>query len=430
METARVQLLGGLVVLLAGGCGAEAQGALPDAAVSAAAPTISAGGQVREQYERFAHEEWGGGTPDASGYWLQRYMFNVDAQVWRRLRAYVEVKSGIELWRAGGPRPPDEDALDLHQGFVDLSFGPATVRLGRQEISFGTQRLISVREGPNVRQSFDGADLVIEHGQWRVDGFGTRYVGTDTGVFDDSSNTGRTLWGVYAVHETDAGGTAGVDLYYLGYRRNQASFDQGTGLELRHSWGVRAWGESTTVDYNTEAVLQTGTFGLSRIRAWTVASDTGYRPVPAVRLGVRADITSGDADRHDDRLGTFNPLFPKGNYFGLVSSLAPSNHIDLHPQVTIDPRPDLVFSAMWLFFWRQQRDDGIYGIPGNLIRSGEGTHERFVGQSPGLEVEWQATQHLSVTGNLALFTAGPFIRETGPPAEDTTYVAGWVTYCF
>jgi len=216
----------------------------------------------------------------------------------------------------------------------------------------------------------------------------------------------------------------------LGYRRNEASFDQGTDHEVRHSWGVRAWGRSTTVDYNTEALLQTGTFGQSRIRAWTVASDTGYRPVPALRVGVRADLTSGDADRHDDRLGTFNPLFPKGDYFGLVSPLAPSNHIDLHPQVTINPRPNLVVRTIWLFFWRQQRDDGIYGIPGNLIRSGEGTHERFVGQSPGLEVEWQATQHLSFTGNLALFTAGPFIRESGPPAEDTTYVAGWVTYRF
>ena len=417
------------LVLLAVASGVDAQVAIRDAAATAP-PNISVGGQVREQYERFQHEEWGGETPDDNGYWLQRYMFHVDAQVWRGLRAYVELKSGIEVGRAGGPRPPDEDQLDLHQAFLDLSFGPATVRLGRQELAFGTQRLISVREGPNMRQTFDGGNLVIQHGRWRVDGFGARYVETDTGMFDDSPTTGRTLWGVYAVRGPDSGGTAGIDLYYLGYRRDEASFDQGTDREVRHSWGVRAWGRSTTVDYNTEAVLQAGTFGQSRIRAWTVASDTGYRPVASVRLGVRADVTSGDADRHDDRLGTFNPLFPKGDYFGLVSSLAPSNHIDVHPQVTIDPRPDLVIRTSWLFFWRQQIDDGIYGIPGNLIRSGEGTQERFVGQSPGLEVEWQATKQLSLTGDLSLFTAGPFIRESGPPAEDTAYVAGWITYRF
>ena len=36
------------------------------------------------------------------------------------------------------------------------------------------------------------------------------------------------MWGVYAVRGPGAGGTAGIDLYYLGYRRNEASFDQGT----------------------------------------------------------------------------------------------------------------------------------------------------------------------------------------------------------
>jgi len=426
---ARVRL-GVLVLLLAVASGADAQVAMRDAATMAASTNISAGGEVREQYERFKYEEWGAEKPDGNGYWLQRYMFHVDAPVWRLLRGYVELKSGIEVARAGGPRPPDEDQLDLHQGFFDLSFGPATVRLGRQELAFGTERLISVREGPNVRQTFDGGDLVIQHGQWRVDGFGARYVETDTGVFDDFSNTGRSVWGIYAAGERNAGGTAGIDLYYLGYRRDHATFDQGTGREVRHSWGVRAWRTSTAIDYNTEAVLQIGTFGQSRIRAWTLASDTGYRPVAAVRLGVRADVASGDADRHDDRLGTFNPLFPKGDYFGLISSLAPSNSMDVHPQFTIDARSDLAITTTWLFFWRQQIDDGIYGIPGNLIRSGERTQKRFVGQSPGLEVEWQATEHLALTGDLALFTAGPFIRESGPPAEDTTYVAGWITYQF
>ena len=32
-----------------------------------------------------------------------------------------------------------------------------TLRIGRQEMSYGSSRLVSVREGPNVRRSFDGA---------------------------------------------------------------------------------------------------------------------------------------------------------------------------------------------------------------------------------------------------------------------------------
>jgi hypothetical protein len=39
----------------------------------------------------------------------------------------------------------------------------------------------------------------VQRSRWRADGFATRYVSTETGVFDDSPDTGRSLWGVYAV---------------------------------------------------------------------------------------------------------------------------------------------------------------------------------------------------------------------------------------
>jgi hypothetical protein len=420
-------VLTGLFVLASGGSAQVAVRA-PDAGP---APSVAAGGQVRQQYERFANEEWGAAVPDGDGYWLQRYMWHVDAQVSRRVRIYGELKSGIEVGRAGGPRVPDEDQLDLHQGFVDVSYGVLTARVGRQELAFGSQRLVSTREGPNVRQTFDAASIVIARGHWQAHGFGARYVRTRQGVFDDESDPGRVLWGIYAVHAREPHSHR-VDLYYLGYRRRHATFDQGQGRELRHSYGARVWKRSGRLDYDAEAVVQHGRFAETDIRAWTIASDTGYRFEDAAgrpRVGLRADATSGDRDRHDDRLGTFNPLFPRGAYFGLIASAGPANHMDLHPQIAVHPRDDLVVTTSWLFFWRRQVDDGIYGIPGNLLRSGQGTRARFVGHSPGVEVEWHATGRLSLTGNASLFTAGPFIQQSGP-ASTIGLLAAWATYRF
>lgn len=398
-------------------------------------PSVRTGGQIRQQYERFANENWGAEQPDDNGYWLQRYMWHVDARVSRLVRLYGEVKSGIERGRAGGPRPPDEDRLDVHQAFVDVSYGPVIGRIGRQELAFGSQRLVSTREGPNVRQAFDAVSIIVAKGQWRVDGFGARYVRTEPGVFDDSSATGPALWGVYAVHSTERPlerRSRGFDLYYLGYRRRHATFDQGQGRELRHSWGARVWQTAGARDYNLEAVVQRGRFAHTDIRAWTVASDTGYRLERAPgrpRLGLRANVTSGDRDRDDDRLGTFNPLFPKGAYFGLIASAGPSNHMDLHPQLEVTPRADLVVTTSWLFFWRQRLDDGVYGMPVNLLRSGDGIQARFVGHSPGVEVEWQVTRRLTLTANASHFTAGPFIQQSGP-ARAIGFIAGWATYRF
>jgi len=291
---------------------------------------------------------------------------------------------------------------------------------------------VSVREGPNTRQTFDGAKVVVQRGRWRIDGFGAGYVSTDTGVFDDSADTGRSLWGVYAVRARAQDQTEGMDLYYLGYRRNEATFDQGEGREVRHSWGARFWRTSSPLDYNFEAVVQTGRFANTDIRAWTIASDTGYRmkTVPGrPRLGLRTDISTGDHDRQDNRLGTFNPLFLRGDYFGLISNVAPVNHLDLHPQVTMNIGDDIIVNMMWLFFWRNQQGDGIYGIPGNVLRSGEGTQSRFVGQSPGIEAVWQVTPRLSLAGNASIFTAGQFITESGP-ASTIGYLAARATYRF
>ena len=102
----------------------SAQVAVRDPDDSRAGSSLSAGGEVRQEYEWFDNEEWGAEVPDHNGYWLQRYMLHVDTRLSRRVRLYGELKSGIEAGRAGGPRSSDEDRLDLHQAFVDVSFGP------------------------------------------------------------------------------------------------------------------------------------------------------------------------------------------------------------------------------------------------------------------------------------------------------------------
>lgn len=399
-----------------------------------AASFFSVGGEMRLQYERFANDEWGAEPQDDSGYLLHRYMLHADLRLGQAVRLFGQMKSGLETGRTGGPRPPDEDRLDIHQAFAEwraIRRSPRstlTIRVGRQEFNFGSGRLVSVREGPNVRQSFSAGRVIATHGPWRVDAFVSKPVTTAPGLFDDQRDRRRTLWGVYAVHAVSR---LSVDLYYLGYDRDRARFDQGIAGERRHSIGARFSGRSQTVDVNTEAVAQWGTFGAAHIRAWTVASDTGYHVQwpGQPRLGLKADITSGDRDRRDDTLGTFNPLFPKGAYFGLIAPTGPLNHTDLHPSVTLTPTPNCTVGASWLFFWRTQRDDGLYGVPGNLLRSGEGTRSRFVGHSPGVEVEWRRGRHLSLKVDAALFPAGAFLTEA-PPSRTIVYLSAWTAFKF
>jgi hypothetical protein len=115
-----------------------------------------------------------GWSPIRTSFFLQRYMAHVDAHYGKHFRTFVQLKSGIETFRYGGPRPIDEKRLDFNAGFLDVCVGAErdwiAFRVGRQELNYGSGRLVAVREGPNVRQSFDGFKIMSQVGLWRIDG--------------------------------------------------------------------------------------------------------------------------------------------------------------------------------------------------------------------------------------------------------------------
>ena len=394
---------------------------------------LSLGGEVRERVEAFHNTDWQPTSTD--GFTLQRYMLSADLHLGPRVRMFANFKSGLQDGRRGGPRPTDEDRLDVHEAFVDLRFGEKktqVVRVGRREMAFGSQRLVAVRAGPNVRQSFDGISVVVAPGAWRVEAFATKPVRTDAGAFDDDTDHTRTFWGVYATGPLRPLEHAGIDVYYLGLDRKLARFDQGTAAELRESVGARLWRRAAPWDYNFEAVYQWGRFGTGPIRAWTFASDTGLTLAEAAwrpRFGLKADVTSGDRDPGAPTLQTFNPLFPKGAYFGENQLIGPVNHMDLHPSVDLHPVEGVTVTPSWDFFWRESLQDGLYGVPGNLLRPAGGSRSRFVGSQPAMMVTVEIGRHVSIAADWEYFIAGPFLRDTGP-AKNVTYVGSWIGYVF
>src|SRR5260370_30327822 len=95
-----------------------------------------------------------------NGYLNQRYMLSLDFHYGCHVRTFFELKSGLNSFRFGGPRPIDEKKLDFQAAFLELGTGGSRdwikVRAGREEMELGSGRLIDVREGPNSTLSFDG----------------------------------------------------------------------------------------------------------------------------------------------------------------------------------------------------------------------------------------------------------------------------------
>jgi hypothetical protein len=398
---------------------------------------LSFGGEARVRYEYFHNPQWGLAPQDNNGYWLQRYMLHADIHATEWFRTFVQLKSGLETDRNGGPRPTDRDEADLHQAFFDVRLplsetNSLTFRVGRQELAYGSSRLISVRESPNVRQSFDGVKTILELGKTRIDAFAVKPVETKPGVFDDCPEPDEKFWGIYGVTPLPGIRGANVDLYYLGLERKNAEFNQGIARELRHTMGTRLWGKAHHIDYNFEFVYQFGTFGKGDISAWTAASDTGYTFESTAwkpRIGLKADITSGDRSPNDRDLETFNPLFPRGAYFSETALIGPANHIDLHPSLELKPIEQLKLTVDWDFFWRESTRDAIYGNGVNVVVPGGSGRDRYVGNQVQLLAEWQLQRHLTLSTAYAHFFAEDFLKES-TPGKDVDYASIWLTFKF
>lgn len=399
------------------------------------------GGEIREWYEGYRNANWGLGPQDANGYLFQRLSIYSDIHATSRVRLFAELTSDLEDGRVGGPRPvTDQSKLFFEEAFADITLSKRAhaqlvMRLGRQEFEFGAGRLVDVREGPNVRQTFDGASLNWKASSWRMTGFGLRPVLNGTGVWDAPPDHGSTFWGIYATRAVQRIKGASVDVYYLGLARREAMFDSGSANELRHTIGGRFSGSRGGWRYDSEAAFQGGSFGTRSIRAWGTGHDTSYT-FRSVRLqpqiGASALVASGSRGNAHSDLGTLNPLFPTGYYFGQggISLLGPSNLTSVGPKITLQLTKALSFVVDDNLFWRTSLQDGVYGLGVRVLVSGQSNSRRFVGSQPSVGIYLRAGRHLSVSAAYAHFSVGSFLREASPPGRNVDYAALWTTYKF
>jgi len=398
---------------------------------------LTLGGEARLRYEGFRNNAFGAGPQTDVGYLLQRYMFHADLHMGGHVRVFAQLQSGLENGRNGGPRATDEDKLEFHQAFIDYkASGDAwhfvTFRLGRQEFEYGSGRLFGASELLNVRRSFDGFRVTGQAGSWTFHGIVAKPAETNAGFFDDSPDNRQTVWGAGAVHPIPHLRGGNASLYYIGYDRKRGQFQGGAGREQRHTLGSRLFGKAGGLEYNEELVYQWGTLAEGPIRAWAAATDTSYvfaRMRFAPQPGIRIDAASGDNDPQDKRLESFNPLFPSTAYSGKIGLLGPTNIIDLVPTFRCKPQKRVIVLGEWGIFWRQNINDGIYGISVNLIKNGKLSRARYVANQPDLQVQWLFSRHLTLVGVFTQFRAGQFIQDT-PPSKTIGYATVYATYRF
>lgn len=376
---------------------------------------LSLGGEARFQYFYVKNENWGDMPQDEDAYLLNRGLFHADLHTGKHFRLFTQLQGSTAVSRID-PGTIDKNPLDLHQAFAEWqnSVGKANllVRLGRQELLYGSQRLVSVRDGPNSRQSFDGIKGQVNIGSHTTDIFYSRFVISKRGTFDDVSGENIQFWGSYhAISKPML--RYRIEYYYLGVKRRHAVFNDGAGKEVRHSIGMRIAGARANWHYDMESVYQIGRFAGKRIAAWTVSLNVSHkfsswklRP----ELGIKSELISGDKQKGDDRLQSFNPLYPRGAYFGLAALIGPVNLVDLHPSISITVCKYLSLDIDYDIFWRHRSRDGIYAVHTAPVYGDGNTSEKHIGRQLATSWIYRPNQFLYFRYEFTWFEAGDYLK--------------------
>jgi Alginate export len=378
----------------------------------------SFGMNLRERVESTRDAPFGIGGSPTNTYLLQRLELHADVRPNAHWQIFVQLQDD----RAFGKdfiTPVDKDALDLEQAFItyvnEVAGGQLKVRVGRQQMGFDLQRFVGVRDGPNVRQSFDAVWADWERSAWRVISFWSHPVqAAPDKAFDDSSNRGLQYGGL-RIERNDVG-PGKLSAYYSRYEQDAAQYLAGGGRERRDNADLRYQIIRGPLDWDLEVMRQSGRVGSQQIRAWAFGSVGGYtlaevswRP----RLALQLDLASGDRQRADGAVGTFNPLFPNAYYFTLMSTPTYVNLIHLRPSLDLHPTHNLKLISRVGLQWRLTTADAVYVIPNRPVPGTAGTPGRWTGVYEQLRAEWQINRNWNAAAEAVQYQVGDVIRRAG-----------------
>ncbi|NKC34328.1 alginate export family protein [Falsiroseomonas selenitidurans] len=396
---------------------------------------LSFGGQARATYERPMSPYAPRRTADDA--LMTRLLLHADLRAGESLRAFVELGSHIVAGRRDPLAPTDESQLDLQQAFLEVlppvGEGELRLRVGRQEFGFDAQRFVTVRNGPNIRQAFDGGRMDWTAPGWRLTAFGAQPVqNLDRHVFDDRGNEDIRFAGLRVEATGLLGSPFGGSLYGYRYERDGARFRGVVADERRDVLGLRATFAAAGFDGDLEGQFQSGAFGGQDVRGWALAGTAGYRAASlpwTPRFGLQMDLASGDEDPRDRRLGTFNPLFPRGANFSDAGYTGFSNLAHLKPVLTLAPGPQtrLLVGHGWL--WRQTEQDAVYAQPFQPVAGTAGNGGgRRIGSYAQARLEHRLARGVDLSLEIVRFDAGPAVTASG--GRDATFVGAEVSLRF
>ncbi|NWG13466.1 MAG: alginate export family protein [Acidobacteria bacterium] len=393
---------------------------------------LDIGGQFRTRWEAQDQFDIRGYAPGAGvQFVLTRISVDFNFHIGPNTRAFLELRDaraiGSKLGREDFRRSnPFEDVVDIRQGFVEatkIAGSPIGIKIGRQQISYGDQRVFGPGQWGNTgRYAWDAAMLKVETSRLDSEIWVGRFVRNLPEIWPNRPFAAPTA---FVSYNRLKGLPLSLDLFYTLKHESQATIHTETGSAglHSHSIGVQAQGTAVRVmDYAGTYVRQFGRFGPYDICASGLNASTGITfPLPwSPRLAGQFTRGSGDPYPASGTYGTFDGVFGGADimFYGYLNLFFWPNLRDLQADIQARPFKSLTLRSEFHHFALDQARDAWYSTAGRVQRRDPtGSSGRYLGKELDVRAIWKANDHLELMGGFGYFRPGRFVGSTGPSAN-------------
>lgn len=343
------------------------------------------------------------------------------------VRIYAEGIDAQESFQSSPARIIEQDPADMLNLFADVKLmelgdGDVTIRGGRQELLYGSERLISPLDWANTRRTFQGVKTYWSNKNWSFDAFFTRPVIVDPNGFD-SPDYHQEMSGFWLTNRAIKNQT--FDFYYLIYR-NASSFqpvkDSITNHYLFDTVGSRWQGSKDAWLWDFEGGVQYGTNTDGTAHAagfWTTGA--GYKWEKAKWKPTLWGYYDWSSGSNATGAGNgFNQAFPLVHkYLGFMDLYGRSNIETPNVLLTLQPHKKLQLLTWYYYFFLTNGNDTPYNVNSRSFNNTAVPGSRDLGH----EIDFVATYTINPRQTLLFgyshFFTGAYYRTTpGVPTSN------------
>jgi hypothetical protein len=320
---------------------------------------------------------------------------------------------------------PITDTLDIRQLYVEwqrIGGSPFGFRVGRQQISYGDQRVFGPGNWGNTgRFAWDAAMLKVDTRWFWTDAWVGKYLTYKSDVWPNR-DVDRFLTFVAYTHLKEL--PFRLDLFYVLKHDTSgtAAGESGTGNLLSHTVGLQAEGYAfDLLDASATFAAQFGRYGRDLLRAYGASGKLGLTlPVPGKpRFGGQYTWGSGDSNPTDGVHGTFDGVYGGRDiyFYGYLNLFFWANLRDAEIDLSAKPHRALELFVEYHHFRLDQPTDAWYttGLKA-YRRDAAGRSGTALGDELDIRATWTLWNHLELMGGYGRFFPGSFVKDTGPAA--------------